>query len=267
MSRVHPSAIVDPRAKLGDDVEIEAFCVVGPEVSIGSGTKIGPHTVLSGITEIGENCRIAGFAALGGEPQDKKYAGEPTRLVIGDRNTIREFATFNRGTVQGGGVTRLGNDNWIMAYAHLAHDCIVGNHTIFANNTQLAGHVTVGDWAVLGGFTVGHQFVRVGAHAITAMGSILLQDVPPFVVAAGNPAKAAGINREGLKRRGFEAERIAALRQAYKTIYRQGLGAAQACEQLRDQATGLLDKAQAPLRTDLLMMADFVAASDRGIVR
>jgi UDP-N-acetylglucosamine acyltransferase len=184
---------------------------------------IGPHVVLAGHTRIGRDNRIFQFCSIGEQPQDKKYAGEPTRLEIGDRNTIREFCTFNCGTAQDAGVTRLGDDNWIMAYVHLAHDCQVGNQTIFANNAQLAGHVRVGDWAILGGFTVVHQFVRIGAHSITAMGTILLQDLPPFVMAAGNPAEPRSINAEGLKRRGYSADAVAAVKRAYKTLYKSGM--------------------------------------------
>ena len=200
---VHPSAIVHPDAQIDTGVEIGAYTVIDAQVSVGAGTHIGHHCVVSGHTRIGRNNRIWSFVSLGGPPQDKKYRGEPTRLEIGDDNTIREFCTFNTGTAQDAGTTRLGNRNWIMAYVHLAHDCQVGDDTIFANNAQLAGHVHVGNFAILGGFTVVHQFVKIGAHSITALGTILLQDLPPFVMAAGNPAAAHGINSEGLRRRGF----------------------------------------------------------------
>ncbi|MFA7282113.1 MAG: acyl-ACP--UDP-N-acetylglucosamine O-acyltransferase [Sterolibacterium sp.] len=255
---IHPTAIVHPGAKLGSRVEVGAYSLVGEHVEIGEGTCIGPHVVVGGHTRIGCDNRIFQFSSIGEEPQDKKYAGEPTRLEIGDRNTIREFCTFNCGTVQDVGVTRLGNDNWMMAYVHLAHDCQVGNQTIFANNTQLAGHVHVGDWAILGGFTVVHQFVRIGAHSMTAMGSILLQDLPPYVTAAGNTARAHGINSEGLKRRGFSAEAIMAIKRAYKVLYKSGLK---------------LDEAQAAIGAEsaswkeLLPLADFLAAAGRGIIR
>jgi UDP-N-acetylglucosamine acyltransferase len=255
---IHPTAIVHPGAKLGSRVEVGAYSLVGEHVEIGEGTHIGPHVVVGGHTRIGCDNRIFQFSSIGAEPQDKKYAGEPTRLEIGDRNTIREFCTFNCGTVQDAGVTRLGNDNWMMAYVHLAHDCQVGNQTIFANNTQLAGHVHIGDWAILGGFTVVHQFVRIGAHSLTAMGSILLQDLPPYVTAAGNTARAHGINSEGLKRRGFSAEAIMAIKRAYKVLYKSGLK---------------LDEAQAAIaaesvtQKELTLLAEFIAAAGRGIIR
>ena len=255
---IHPTAIVHPGARLAPDVGIGAYSIVGEHVEIGAGTDIGPHVVIAGHTRIGEGNRIYQFCSIGEAPQDKKYAGEPTRLEIGDRNTIREFCTFNCGTAQDAGVTRLGNDNWIMAYVHLAHDCQVGNATIFANNAQLAGHVHVGDWAILGGFTVVHQFVRIGAHSITAMGTILLQDLPPFVMAAGNPAEPRGINAEGLRRRGFEVDSVAAVKRAFKSLYKNGL----TLEDARRVIAG--DVAAAP---ELGLLADFLAASGRGIIR
>jgi len=258
---IHPTALIDPAAQLGENVSIGAYSVIGAGVEIGDGTSVGPHVVIEGPTRIGRDNRIFQFASLGAEPQDKKYAGEPTRLEIGDRNTIREFCTFNRGTAQDAGVTRVGNDNWIMAYVHLAHDCQIGNHTIFANNAQLAGHVHVGDWAILGGFTVVHQFVRIGAHCITAMGTILLQDVPPFVTAAGNPSAPHGINSEGLKRRGFSAEAIAGLRRAYKTLYRNGLKLEEAAANIATAATLQEDSAA------LVALAEFLSAPGRGIIR
>ncbi|RTL54926.1 MAG: acyl-ACP--UDP-N-acetylglucosamine O-acyltransferase [Rhodocyclaceae bacterium] len=253
---IHPSALVHPKAKLGVGVSVGPFSVIGEHVEIGDRTEIASHVSITGHTRIGEDNRFFSYGAIGGEPQDKKYKGEPTRLEIGDRNTIREFCTFNCGTVQDGGITRLGNDNWIMAYVHLAHDCLVGNNTIFANNAQLAGHVHVGDWAILGGFTVVHQFVRIGAHSMTAMGTILLQDLPPYVTASGNTAQAHGINSEGLKRRGFSAEAISAIRRAYKTLYKSGLR---------------LEEAQAAIAAEglpeLALLADFLADGGRGIVR
>ncbi|TRZ94137.1 MAG: acyl-ACP--UDP-N-acetylglucosamine O-acyltransferase [Rhodocyclaceae bacterium] len=257
-SAVHPTAIVHPGARLASGVEVGAYSIIGESVEIGEGSRIGPHVVIHGHTRIGRDNRIFQFCSIGEIPQDKKYAGEETRLVIGDRNTIREFCTFNCGTVQDGGVTRLGDDNWMMAYVHLAHDCQVGNHTIFANNAQIAGHVSVGDYAILGGFTAVHQFVRIGAHSITALGSILLQDLPPYVTAAGNTAKPHGINSEGLKRRGFSSTAIMSIKRAYKTLYKSGLK---------------LDAAQAAIAADsettpeLALLADFLAASGRGIVR
>ena len=258
MSRIHPSAIVDVGAEIAIDVEIGPYAVIGAGVRIGAGSRIGPHCVIEGPTLIGRGNRIWQFSSLGGAPQDKKYAGEATRLEIGDNNTIREFCTLNRGTVQDAGVTRIGSDNWIMAYAHIAHDCVVGDHTIFANNAQLAGHVHVGDWAILGGFTVVHQFVRIGAHAMSAMGAILLKDLPPYVTCAGNPAAPHGINSEGLKRRGFTTVQIDSVRRAYKTLYKSGLLLEEARRELH--AAGGAQEAVKPL-------ADFVAASSRGIMR
>ena len=255
---IHPSAIVDPAARLAPDVEVGPYTLIGPHVEIGPGTRIGAHVVIDGHTRIGAGNRFHPFSSIGGPPQDKKYAGEPTRLEIGDRNTIREFCTFNCGTTQDAGVTRVGDDNWIMAYVHLAHDCRVGNGTIFANNAQLAGHVHVGDHAILGGFTVVHQFVSIGAHALTAMGTILLQDVPPYVTVAGNTARPYGINAEGLKRRGFDAAAISALRAAYKTLYKSGLGLDDAKQALTEQAK------TAPA---VGLVVDFLASARRGIVR
>jgi UDP-N-acetylglucosamine acyltransferase len=258
---LHATAQVDRGAQLGENVSVGAYTVIGPGVEIGDGTRIGPHVVIEGPTRIGRDNHIFQFSSLGAAPQDKKYGGEPTRLEIGDRNTIREFCTFNRGTVQDVGVTRVGDDNWIMAYVHLAHDCQVGDHTIFANNAQLAGHVHVGDWAILGGFTVVHQFVRMGAHCITAMGTILLQDVPPFVTAAGNPAAPHGINSEGLKRRGYSPETIATLRRAYKLLYRSGLKLDEAHAQIVAEMRPHGESAP------VAVLADFLSAPGRGIIR
>ena len=255
---VHPSAIVHPAAKLGRGVVVGPYSMVGEHVEIGDHTVIGPHVVVTGHTRIGCDNRIFQFCSIGEQPQDKKYAGEPTRLEIGDRNTIREFCTFNCGTAQDAGVTRLGNDNWIMAYVHLAHDCQVGNQTIFANNAQLAGHVQVGDWAILGGFTVVHQFVRIGAHSITAMGTILLQDLPPFVMAAGNPAEPRSINAEGLKRRGFSAAAVMAVKRAFKTLYKSGMKL--------DEAREVIE-AEAAATPELALLAGFLASPGRGIIR
>jgi UDP-N-acetylglucosamine acyltransferase len=255
---IHPTAVVHPGAKLAPGTSVGPYSVIGEHVEIGEGTSIGAHVVIEGRTRIGAGNRIFPFSALGGAPQDKKYAGEPTRLEIGDRNTIREFCTFNCGTSQDVGVTRLGDDNWIMAYVHLAHDCQVGSHTIFANNAQLAGHVRVGDWAILGGFTVVHQFVSIGAHAITAMGSILLQDVPPYVTAAGNTARPFGINAEGLKRRGFGAEAIARIKAAYKTLYKANLSLEQARKEL---------EAMAAASPEIVPLVEFLADSRRSIIR
>ena len=258
MSRIHPTALVDPAASLDADVEVGPYSIIGAGVTIGAGTRVGPHCVIEGPTTIGRGNRIWQFCSLGAAPQDKKYAGEPTRLVIGDNNTIREFCTFNRGTAQDRGETTVGDDNWIMAYVHLAHDCVIGDHTIFANNAQLAGHVVVGDWAILGGFTVVHQFVHIGAHAMSGMGAILFKDLPPYVTCAGNPAAPHGINSEGLKRRGFAPERIEAIRRAYKTLYKSGLLAAEAKAQLLEMARE---------HADVAPLAEFVAASTRGVMR
>ncbi len=258
MARIHPSALVSPGARLGEDVDIGAFTIVDEHVEIGEGTRIGPHAVITGHTRIGRNNRIFQFVSLGEEPQDKKYAGEPTRLEIGDDNVIREFCTFNTGTIQDLGVTRIGSHNWIMAYVHIAHDCIVENHTIFANNASLAGHVHVDDHAILGGFTGVHQFCRVGAHAITGISSVVRQDVPPYFTVAGSPAEPHGINSEGLKRRGFTPEAISAVKRAYKTLYKSGLSLADA------QAAIAKESENFP---DLARLADFLSKSNRGIVR
>ncbi|MHB1099571.1 MAG: acyl-ACP--UDP-N-acetylglucosamine O-acyltransferase [Burkholderiales bacterium] len=255
---IHPTAIIEPGAQIAGDVEIGAYSIIGPHVEIGSGTKIGPHAVIKGHTRIGRHNRIYQFVSLGEIPQDKKYAGEPTRLEIGDNNEIREFCTFNIGTAQDVGVTRIGNNNWIMAYVHLAHDCQIGNHTIFANNAQLAGHVTVEDFAILGGFTVVHQFCRIGAHSITAMGTILLQDIPPYVTASGNPASPHGINSEGLKRRGYSADAILEIRRAYKTLYKSGLS-------LQEAKDAIFPKVDA--HAELGPFLEFISGSKRGIVR
>ncbi|TRZ57650.1 MAG: acyl-ACP--UDP-N-acetylglucosamine O-acyltransferase [Rhodocyclaceae bacterium] len=257
-SAIHATAIVHPGARLAPGVEVGAYSIIGEFVEIGDGSRIGPHVVIHGHTRIGRDNRIFQFCSIGEIPQDKKYAGEKTRLEIGDRNTIREFCTFNCGTAQDAGVTRLGDDNWMMAYAHLAHDCQVGNHTIFANNAQIAGHVSVGDYAVLGGFTAVHQFVRIGAHSITALGSILLQDLPPYVMAAGNTAKPHGINSEGLKRRGFSSAAIMSIKRAYKTLYKSGL---------KLEAAQAVIAAECDNAAELALLADFLAASGRGIVR
>ena len=257
-ARIHSTAIIAPQARLAPDVEVGAYSIIGADTDIGPATRIGPHVVIGPHTRIGARNTIYQFSSIGEAPQDKKYAGEPTRLEIGDDNTIREFCTFNRGTVQDGGVTRVGNRNWIMAYVHLAHDCQVGNDTIFANNAQLAGHVHVGDHAILGGFTVVHQYCRIGAHSITAMGTILLQDLPPFVTASGNAAKPHGINAEGLKRRGFSAAAIAGIKRAYKTLYKSGLSFDQACTQIA---------AAAQIEPALLPLAQFLAIPGRGIIR
>ena len=261
---IHPTAIVDQKAEIESTVSIGPYTVIGPHVKIASGTTVGAHCVIEGHTTIGRDNRIFQFNSLGAIPQDKKYAGEPCELVIGDRNTIREFCTFNIGSPGDVGVTRVGNDNWIMAYVHLAHDCQVGNHTIFANNSQLAGHVHVGDWVILGGFTVVHQFVRLGAHSMTAMCSLLFADLPPFVTSQGQPAEARTMNFEGLRRRGFSPERIAAVKAMHKTLYREEL----TLEVAQLQIAGLIEKypESAP---DVRMMLSFLeqTSPQRGIVR
>lgn len=262
MTTIHATAIVDPKASIDPTVEIGPYAVVGPDVVIGRGTKIGAHVVIAGHTSIGCDNVFHPFSSIGGAPQDKKYAGEPTRLEIGDRNTIREFCTFNLGTAQDEGVTRIGDDNWIMAYVHLAHDCRVGNRTIFANNAQLAGHVHVGDWVILGGFTNVHQFCRIGDHAMTGMSTSLTQDVPPYVLLNGNPAAAHGINAEGLRRRGFSAEQISALRQAYKLLYKSGMTLTEA-----KTALGQLEAERPDAAEQVCVLRRFLDTTTRGIVR
>ena len=258
MASIHATAQVDPGARLHDSVKVAAYCVIGPDVEIGEGSDIGPHVVINGPTTIGRDNRIFQFSSIGDAPQDKKYAGEPTRLQIGDRNTIREFVTINRGTVQDHGVTTIGDDNWIMAYVHIAHDCVVGNQVIFANASSLAGHVVIDDYVILGGFTLVHQFCKIGAHAFTSMGAIINRDVPPFVTVAGNFAEPKGINSEGLKRRGYTSERIMAIRRAYKTIYKSGLPLADARVELARAAES------AP---DVRLMLEFIQRSERSLVR
>lgn len=234
--RAHPTAIIDPQARIDDDVEIGAYSIIGPKVKIGAGCWIGPHVVVSGKTTIGRNNRFFQFSSIGEIPQDKKYAGEDTELVIGDDNTIREFCTFNIGTVQGGGVTRIGSDNWIMAYVHIAHDCIIGDHVIMANNSTLGGHCTVGDHAILSGFSLVHQFVEIGDHSFVSFASHVNQSIPPYVTVAGEKAKAKGVNTEGLKRRGFTPEQVQNVRRAYRTLYRSGLSLDEAREKLAEMA-------------------------------
>ncbi len=255
---IHPTAIVDPAARIGQNVSIGPYSIIGPNVEIGDNTRIGPHVVITGHTSIGRDNRIYQFASLGEAPQDKKYAGEETRLEIGDRNVIRECCTFNVGTIQDVGVTRLGNDNWIMAYVHIAHDCQVGNHTTFANNATLAGHVHVGDWTTLGGFTGVHQFCKIGAHVMTAVSTVVLQDVPPYLMAAGNSAQPYGINVEGLKRRGFSSDALMSLKRAYRTLYKSGLMLEEAKAKLVEDAR------KAP---DVQAFVDFLEISKRGIIR
>lgn len=255
---IHPTAVIHPGAKLAADVKVGAYSVIGEHVSIGAGCEIGPHVVIEGVTTLGCDNKVFQFASVGSAPQDKKYAGELTRLEIGDRNTIRECCTINTGTVQDGGLTKLGNDNWIMAYVHIAHDCMIGNNTILANNATLAGHVHLGDWVFLGGFTTIHQFCKIGAHAMTAFTAAVSQDVPPYVTAAGNRAKPAGINSEGLRRRGFSSDAIMAVKRAYKTLYRQGLTLEEARLQLQEQGQS---------HPEVQLFVDFIAAAERGIIR
>jgi UDP-N-acetylglucosamine acyltransferase len=236
MSQIHSTALVDPSAQLADDVEVGAFSIIGPKVRIDSGSRIGPHVIVTGRTTIGKNTRIFQFASIGEEPQDKKYADEDTELIIGDNNTIRELCTFSRGTVQGGGKTIIGNNNWIMACVHIAHDCILGDNIIMANNASLAGHVTVGDWAILSGYSLIHQFCTVGEHSFTSFASHVNQSIPPYVTVSGEKARAKGVNTEGLKRRGYSSEQIQMVRRAYKVLYRSGLRLEEAKEQLAEMA-------------------------------
>ncbi len=258
MSNIHETAIVSADASLHESVSVGAYSVIEGNVEIGAHTEIGPHCVIKGATVIGERNRIFQFSSIGEEPQDKKYAGEDTRLVIGDGNTIREYCTLNRGTIQDGGETRLGNNNWLMAYVHIAHDCIVGDETIFANNVTLAGHVTVGDYVIFGGFSGAHQFARVGAHAFIANNAALTRDVPPYVMAAGQPAVPRGINSEGLKRRGYTPEQVRNIKEAYRLLYRSGLR----LEEARDQI-----EAAAAEQSELKVFATFIEASERGFIR
>ena len=255
---IHPTAIIHPGAKLGANVSVGPYSIIGEHVEIGDNTSIAAHVIVSGHTRIGSENRIFQFCSIGEVPQDKKYAGEPTRLELGDRHTIREFWTFTRGTAQHVGVTRMCDDNCIMAYVHIAHDCQVGNRTTFANNAQLAGHVHIDDWAILGGYTGVHQFCRVGAHTMTAVGTVVLQDIPPFVMAAGNTASPFGINAEGLKRRGFSAEALMALKRAYRTLYKSGLMLEEARVKLEEDVKA---------HPEIQPILDFLAVSKRGIIR
>ena len=256
--QIHPTAIVQPGARIASGVAVGAYSVIGAQAEVGEGTWIGPHVVLEGRTRIGRNNRIYQFASIGAPPQDKKYGGEDTAVEIGDGNTLREYVTINRGTARDAGVTRVGDDNWIMAYVHFAHDCQIGSHAVFANACQLAGHVHVGDWAILGATTLVHQFVHIGAHSFTGMGTFLPQDLPPYVKAAGNMAQPYGINSEGLRRRGFGADTILRIKRAYRSLYRAGLGLEEAKRELAAQA------AQCPEVGTLL---EFLARSRRGFIR
>ena len=255
---IDPRAVVDPSAKLADDVTVGPFTVIGPNVEIDAGSRIGPHVVINGPTRIGRDNRIFQFASIGEEPQDKKYHGEASLLEIGDRNTIREFSTINRGTEDGGGITRLGNDNWLMAYIHIAHDSLIGNNVTMANGASLAGHVTVDDYAILGGFTLVHQFCAIGQNAFCGMGSAISKDIPPYVMVSGNPAQPYGLNTEGLKRRGFDSDVIRSLKEAYRVIYRSGLTVDAAVTRLRELAE------KTPEIEELI---SFLEQSSRGILR
>ena len=258
MARIHATAQIDPGARLAADVEVGAFSIVGPHVEVGEGTIIGPHAVITGRTTIGRRNRIFQFTSIGEIPQDRKYGGEPTSTVIGDDNVVREYVSIHAGTAQDRAVTTIGNGNLLLAYVHIAHDCIIGDNTTFSNMAQLAGHVSVGDWVVLGGLTGVHQFVRIGAHAMIGGAAVVLKDVPPFVMVSGNPAVPHGTNNEGLRRRGFSPDDILAIRRAYKTLYREG-------RSLEDAKAALAAAADA---TPMLRpLPEFLAASDRGIVR
>ena len=262
MSLIHPTALVAEGARLDPSVSVGPYAVIGANVTIGANTTIGAHCVIEGHTTLGQDNRVFQFASLGGAPQDKKYAGEPTRLVIGDRNTVREFCTFNTGTTQDDGVTRIGDDNWIMAYVHIAHDCVVGNQTILANNATLAGHVQIGDYAIIGGLTGLHQFTQVGAHVMAGFASHISQDVPPFMMVDGNPLAVRGLNLEGLRRRGFSPERLSAIKQMHRLLYRQGLTLDAA-----RSAIAALPEQHPQAAADIAAMLDFLNTSARGIAR
>lgn len=255
---IHPKALIDPKAELADDVEVGAFTIIDAKVRIDAGTRIGPHAVLTGRTTVGKNNHIFQFTSIGEQPQDKKYANEDTELVIGDNNTIRELCTFSRGSAQGGGVTRIGNDNWIMACVHIAHDCILGDHIIMANNASLAGHVTIGDHAILSGYSLIHQFCTVGEHSFTSFASHVNQSIPPYVTVSGEKARVKGINSEGLKRRGFTTEQIKQVRRAYKALYRENLSLEDATSRLIEMA------ADSP---EIQPLVDFLKLAERGIIR
>ena len=255
---IHPTAIISESAKLADDVQIGPYSIIGDNVVIGRGTRIDGHVVVNGPTTIGEDNHIYQFASIGDDPQDKKYADEPTTLEIGDRNTIREFCTISRGTTQDKGETILGDDNWIMAYVHIAHDCVIGNKTIMANNATLAGHVHVGDWVIFGGFSGAHQFCKIGAHAFIGMYAGVNRDVPAYVTVSGTPGVPRGINSEGLKRRDFSAEQIRNIKDAYRLVYRKGLKLSEAIEEIA---------ARAESQPELNLFLDTLRSSDRGIVR
>ena len=256
---IDPKASIHSRARVGKDVTVGPYSIIGPDVEIGDGTHIGSHVVINGPTRIGENNRIFHFAAIGQDPQDKKYRGEAESVLeIGNNNTIREYVSINRGTGDGGGITRIGDENWIMAYVHIAHDCLIGNHTVFANNATLAGHVIIDDYVTLGGFTGVHQFCRVGSYSFSAISSVIVKDVPPFLMISGNTAKPNGLNREGLKRHGYSQDTINTLRKAYKAVYREGLLLKDALELLQP----LIKE-----NGEVALFVDFIKSSKRGIVR
>ncbi len=255
---IHPTAIIDPGARLATGVSVGAYSIIGADVAVGENTWIAPHVVISGSTRIGRDNKIYQFSSIGAAPQDKKYAGEKTLLEIGDSNVIREGCTINRGTAQGGGITRIGNNNWIMAYVHIAHDCIIGDGIVFANNASLAGHVTVQDYVILGGFTLVHQFCIVGAYAFTAMASVISKDVPPYLMVSGHMAKPHGLNTEGLKRHGFSSDTISQLRRAYKILYRSNCTVEQALEKLRELEQGC---------PEVTRWLEFLRNTTRGIIR
>jgi UDP-N-acetylglucosamine acyltransferase len=255
---IHATAVIDPSATIGDNVSIGPYSIIGPNVEIGNDCQIASHVVINGPTRIGKNNQIYQFASIGEIPQDKKYAGEPTRLEIGDNNVIRESVTINRGTVQGGGITKIGNDNWIMAYVHIAHDCIIGNANTFANNATLAGHVIVDDFVILGGFTLVSQFNEIASYSFSAMGSVISRNVPPYVLVSGHMAKPVGVNVEGLKRHGFTEQQIKNVRKAYKLTYRSGLKIDEA-----NQAIRALEQEQA----ELSLYTDFLTQRQGGIIR
>ncbi len=258
MSTIHPTAIIDPSAKLGAGVSVGPYSVIGADVEIGDNTWIGPHVVIYGPTTIGADNKIHQFASIGEAPQDLKYNGEPTRLEIGDRNTIRECVTINRGTVTGGGLTKVGSDNLLMAYIHIAHDCQIGNHVIFSNNASLAGHAHVGDYVILSGFTLVHQFCAIGDYAFTGMGSAISKDVPPYLMISGNPAAPHGLNKVGLKRRGFSEEQVRNLTRVYKILYRSGLSLEEAGAQIAEMAKS---------NEEVVRFAEFLKGSKRSIIR
>lgn len=255
---IHPTAIIDPGASIAGDVSVGAYAVIGAQVEIGSGSQIGDHATIYGPTTVGRDNQVLQHSTLGGAPQDLHYKGEATRLVIGDRNTIREYTSISRGSVGGGGVTRVGNDNFIMAYAHIGHDCRVGNENIITNSVSLAGHVEIGDQCNLGGFTLVHQFTRIGSHAFTSMGAAINRDVPPFVMVSGNYARSYGINKIGLQRKGFSAEVIDAITKAYKLLVRKRTSREEALKRLEP----LIDA-----HDEVRLFVDFVVASSRGIVK